>query len=750
MLLGCSDYLNGKKKEDQVLKFSNDRFACLNTVPESLRNIVADQSTPEKVEETLLCLESSLSYFKKRTKGTVPEGYSVQDLRSFFGNYLGDRDRVSDEMAAQMMKVKKALFGGTDLVIAKTELQGLIDLLSTIRTEVAGLKPFWDIILVKDRIKPTKDFLLQSHAKFAETLTRIVLKTNLVNSDYTFEDFKSLLNEAEQFVRRAPGTSGVEFIKWVPLIESVKIHLFTDNADMSSTAKWKDAVSMVMTLHHIYSLYQYHYKGHDFYSPEAFDTGDEMLFNFISLLDKSWWMKTDGIPFYETEKLLQALEDRGLLPETTDAKSTFEAYQTIVKNLLSRDSETRSIGLKTLARKHVATLKNEYRAFKAIQNFNNSMPQRFTYADLIKNLNKNPAVHLSQFPEISDDLLKLSWKDWKTHLLQPHPLLYLKTGELLLDRHAKDSNEWSWVSLSHLNVMRFLNRVLMLSFGTQHVMDLTQETLNEESLNRFYTEFWNFGVKLKAFDERSGNSGKRTFFEADHFVYSGNGDEKVTVQESFELVNVIFSAGLSGLGKIQEDLNKSACVLPEKDTFQNYWLEENCFKKILRQNFGVYFKNLPALKKWIAGLNDTEWEAFYSELIGFSRFSPNTVGRIETGDLRAMVVITHYIESMYIKIDKNEDDRLSVSELIDGSQRFIPFFKNQFKLKPVGPIFRETQAKMYDFLVSRAFACMVISGEMPSLSSCSPTFFKNMLKTKPYSNRTRILRTLNAFKAQIK
>ena len=130
--MGCSDYIKGKKKEDQVLKFSNDRFACLNGVPESLRNMMAVQSTPEKVEETLLCLENSLTYFKKRTKGNVPDGYSIGDIRAFFGNYLGDRDRVTDEMAIQMMRVKKGLFGGNDDVIAKSELQSLINLLTSL------------------------------------------------------------------------------------------------------------------------------------------------------------------------------------------------------------------------------------------------------------------------------------------------------------------------------------------------------------------------------------------------------------------------------------------------------------------------------------------------------------------------------------------------------------------------------------------------------------------------------------------
>jgi hypothetical protein len=750
LVMGCSDYIKGHKKEDEVLKFSNDRFACLNKVPESLRNMVTDHSRPEKIEETLICLENSLSYFKKRTKGNVPDGYSIQDIRAFFGNYLGDRDRVSDEMAAQMMKVKKALFGGSEMIITKTELQGLIDLLVSIRDEIQPLKPYWDVILIKNGLKPDKNIISRGHQALTEGLTRLVLKTNLVRSEYTFADFKSLMNEAEKFVRRAPGKSSVEFMKWIPLMESVKIHLFSDHADMSSAAKWKEAVAMVMELHHMFSLYVYHYKGFDFYSHEAFQTGDEMILSAIQLLDKSWWMDKDGIPFSYTEKLFKNLEELQLLPKNTTSESFFDTYQTIVKNLLDRDTENKAVTLKTLARKHIATLKSEYRGFKAVQNFNDSMPEQFSYTQLIKKLEQTPSVQVEAFPEISDEFLNLSWRDWNTHLKQTHPMLYLKTGELLLDRKAKSSEEWSWFALTHLNVMKFLNRVLMLSFGTQHSMDLAHETLNEDSMKRFYAEFWNLGVQLKAFDPRSGNSGKRTYFEADHFVYSSNGDKKVTLQESFELVNIIFSAGISGLNQIQKDLSHSSCILPEIDFFGNNWLDEECFKGILRKNFSNYFKNLTGLKDWVSGLSDSEWDSFYKELIDFSRANPNTVGKIETGDLRAMVVITHYIESMYIKMDSNEDDKLSIEELINGSSRFIPFFKELFKLQPKGPFLRETQEYLIDYTIARAFACMVITGEMPKMTSCTPAFFKDAVKMKPYSNRALILRTLNAFKSSIK
>jgi hypothetical protein len=218
------------------------------------------------------------------------------------------------------------------------------------------------------------------------------------------------------------------------------------------------------------------------------------------------------------------------------------------------------------------------------------------------------------------------------------------------------------------------------------------------------------------------------------------------LQEGFELINVIFSAGLNGLSKLQEKLNESTCALPEKDGFDNHWVDENCLNKFLRSHLSVYFSNLPGLVKWAQRLSDEEWDAFYKEVIGFARMDARIKGKLETGDLRTLVVILHYVESMYLRFDLDQDDRLSIDELIVASDRFAPFFRETFNLKPRGKWFQGTQKRLFDYAISRGFACLVVTGEMPSLTNCSEAFVKNWTKSKPYSDRALIIRTLNAFK----
>jgi hypothetical protein len=754
-LMGCSDFLKGHKKEDKVLKFKGNSLVCLKEISKNLETLFSEDSDPIKFEDTLSCLEVSLSYFNKKTIGNASDGYLVQDLKTFFGNYLGNDDLISELLGQQLMKVKTALFGGSEQSISKIQIQQLIELIASIRDEVRILRPVWDVIVLKDSIYTGESVVDETHRVLAESLNRIISKTNLTSSDYSFSDLKILLVEIENFKNKKSlkiplVSSNNNISQWLPIIESVKKHLFGQVTELNSPAKWQNAVAMVLEIHHVYSLYKYNFKSHSFYSRKAFGALDRMLEVGISLLEQSWPLEHEGIPFSETKQLLKALSDREILPKAYSPEIVFKGYKALVTKWLNRDRSGRVLNLNTFSRDHLSLLKGEFSGFRVVQDFIDLMPDRYSYADLIQKLEKVTDVQVRVFSEISDDYLNSIWRDWKTHLMQTRPLHYLESGGLVLDQTPEKSKEWTWSGLTRLNMMRFFTRVFMMSFGTQGKLDLSLEYLNENSVIDFYSTFWDFGIMLKAFDERSGNSGKRTFFEGDHFLYSSNGDGKLDLQESFELVNIIFSAGLNGVSQIQKELSNSHCALKEVDTFENNWLDENCFKMELHRNFSRYFQNLPGFTKWVVGLNESDWESFYNDLIGFSRNTKQTQGKIETADIRTLVVILHYVESVYLKLDTNLDNQLSIPEIRVGSQRFAQFFKSLWGLKPVLPFFKKEQDNVIDFGISLGFACTVIEGKLPTLGSCIDTFGSEIFKKKPRADRGEILRTLNAFKSAIK
>lgn len=745
--LSCSEFLKSSSKKEEAIKFEDSRLDCLDVATEVLRKFDRSQTQPDQVKASLQCFQSSLEYFKSKTKGSVedPDNYTISNLRAFFSKFLGDNSRVSEGLAKEMMKLKSALFGGSELSMSRAELQALISFGQSMQLEIERLKPYWHTLLVSDlKEQLSSQKVNRAHAQFLKSLETLLLQTQLPKSGYGLEDFKSLVMELEKFINNDESKKQ-ELVKWMPLVDASKRILFGEHVEINSFAKWKEAIRMVSEIHRFYMLYVYQFDALDFYSKEGIQSGDELLVLSLKLIESSWVLKSSEIPFSSTQDLFNALEERNLLPKNITGQGVDETYRGIVVKALERESRNAVETVMGLERKHIATLKTEYEIWRSTQNFIDQMPDTFEYSDLEKKLEAYQVRTKNVFAVAQPKNILEAWKDWKSHFAQKIPLLYLTTGELHLVPNVKEIKKWPWYSLARLNVMRTLTRSLTLGYGVNRTMVAADEKLNEKSLFDWYADYGKIGVEMKAFDPRSGNSGARSFFEADHFTMSGNGDGLIDRQEVFEFVNIIFSSGLSGLASIQDHMSVVGCHLPEKDVYDNFWLDEACFRDQMKTNFSWFFKNLNGLYSYVNRMDAAAWDEFYTELMGFSRTAGNKPGKIETSDIRTFVVILHYIESMYIQFDQNRDDRLSKDELIQASSRFVRFFREYYKLTSEPDSIRE---KLYKYVVSQGFACMVLTGKMPTFTSCSKVFLQDAWQDR-YSDRLRILKTLNQLKVQV-
>lgn len=747
--LSCSEFLNGKENTETVFEVEGSTFECFDTAAEVLQKFDRKKTQPEDIQKSLACIQVGLTYFKTKTKGTLqdPDNYTSDDLRSFFGKFLGDNSRVSLQMAAAMMQLKAALFSGSSLSMSKGELQSLIDLIEVIKSEIEVLKPQWKILLIADeRTQVSLKQIKQAQLVLANSLDRILQKTELHKSDYSLDNFKNLILEIEKFTKIGKlDSENLEMDKWFPVLEAIKGVLFGESLSVQSRAQWREAVFMASELFQSYLVYTYQLEQHPLISKQGLKAGDEIAVLMLHLLDSSWVMKSGGISFHLTLRLFESLKKQSLLPKNISVKSIDHAYRNLVIKVFERESRYPIETVTGFEKKHLSVLKTEYEVWRNTQYFVDTFPEVFQYPRLEEQLKNYQFVPISKFPDVNLTTVQRAWEDWTFHLSQTYPMLYLPTGELVLSNQVKKIPNWPWYSLARLNLKRTLTRSLMLGYGVKRTTNLKNEVMIENSMIDWYEDYGPIGIEIKAFDPRGGNAGKRSFFEANQFVMSADGNEFMDRQEAFEFVNIIFSSGLSGLKEIQAKLKSNGCELSEFDVFSNPWVDEACFKSTLRAHFSDFFKNLPGLKHSIRGLNETEWNEFYEQLMLFARTAAENKGKIETSDLRTAAVIIHYIESMYLRFDTDLDDRLSKKELIQASQRFIPFFKKQFGLEaPKGG----SRDRLYQYVVAQGFACMVLTGKMPTFTGCSKVFLQDAWEDR-YSDRLRILKTLNQFKAQI-
>jgi hypothetical protein len=259
------------------------------------------------------------------------------------------------------------------------------------------------------------------------------------------------------------------------------------------------------------------------------------------------------------------------------------------------------------------------------------------------------------------------------------------------------------------------------------------------------------------------NSGAESFKQADLLTYSADGDGKMSYLETVQYINMLVSGGGQTLLEIREGLTRAGCNLTEIDAFDFVWNNEACAVSDLRKNFKFYFSNLSWLNAFADRLTDQQFNEFYYELMDVTRIDAQFKGvQVETGDLRSMSIILHYIESLFATFDKNGNATFSESEIRTSYVRFKTFARAY--------AFENSKAQIEEFngflgravygcyseedLVRESFIFLVYNGRTPTKSDlsvlpCVWGFQKPLINFSTYKevDRKTIINTFKILKA---
>jgi len=289
--------------------------------------------------------------------------------------------------------------------------------------------------------------------------------------------------------------------------------------------------------------------------------------------------------------------------------------------------------------------------------------------------------------------------------------------------------------MMRFNLMKTIARLLMIGYGENNTGELSQAYILKPQLVQWYADFTDIGVDLKAFDPRTGNSGSRSFMEANFFTFSGNGDDRMDIHETFEYISVLFSAGLGTSSSVLKAATADHCNVSQLDVFGYNMSNEACFQQSLLKNFPTLFDNLPGMVQFVGKMSPADWSTFYTQLMGASRVSDPTKGLVETSDIRTMVTLLHYAESFMTIYDTNRNGGLSVAEVHGAAPRFISFFKT------VSSVTNQT-------LLNEGFTYLVFEGHVPTTMDLAK-FQWQKLTGLPEANRTSLLRVLKTLKDEL-
>lgn len=719
--VGCSEFLNGKKIEPEVIEFSDKRFACLQDIPSHLEKFSIGEAKSSEITEGFNCMTEALTYFNKKTFGSLQDAYTVEEMRKFFGKYFLKKNNVSPEFAAELMKIKKALLGGSAGHITKDEIVRLVEILQLLRDESIQLSPHVKVLLDQNlENKAEWEQISAAIGQLRKSLQRLLEKTQIAKSDYSFEDAKRALSGFAEFIRgQEPFAPYQKYSSWVPMVESVKVVLMGKRANFAGLYQWSESLDTLLDLYELALKYYYVIGDLEFNDPAKLRQTSQFIKQGLDLLLNSHQMKTAGrIPVEDIDNLIRQVLP-SLLPvdatlnevqkqarQESYYKAITKTYKVVLMKILDPARLQDSRGLLGLEKKHLLSVQRELNIWRLHQSFIDFLPFKdfggsVTQKQLIQSYEKFDKMTVIE-KGLSEDVfeqkaLQDSWLDLGDLLKNPRMVSFNADGRMVI---ASGDAKQSWKALTKFNLMRALSRMLLLGYGDRVSGRLNQAAMSEKGLVQWYEDFQELGLLLKAFDPRSANSGSRSFLEANFFTFSGNGDNGMDQKETFEFVSILFSAGLSTSNAVSKHMELAQCNVAETDVFGFAYMKEACFKTQLRKHIGVYFNNLPGMVNYVRGLNDTQWNQFFAFLLNASVTTNQKPGLIETANVRTMVTILHYIETVMVIYDADNNQGLSLDEVYSSAPRFMSFFK---KVSPTS----------FEFLIKEGFAHLVFYGEIP-------------------------------------
>ncbi|MGZ5279609.1 MAG: hypothetical protein ACXWC9_06695, partial [Pseudobdellovibrionaceae bacterium] len=309
-----------------------------------------------------------------------------------------------------------------------------------------------------------------------------------------------------------------------------------------------------------------------------------------------------------------------------------------------------------------------------------------------------PAVSADDRPEYNQ-----AWLDFQQLLSGKQVILHDDKLKLQVGYQAAQEPVL-FKAANMLNAIRTLSRFALKGYGDKETTTVFKRKISKQRMIDLEQNFREFGRAVGFFDPDKITAGKETFDQANLLVYHSNGDAWVDSREMVEVLSFLISGGQTLLVEIYQGLDKNRCLLQELDAFHRPWVEESCFLRSLRSDVGVYFNNLPEAVKFLNSLSDAQFLEAYKALMKVSVGPRHRPGQLDSGEVRSIATILHFVEAIVVMYDSNRNKALSVDEVLAAFPRFKDVIKEQ-ALK---------ENFLAGFVLDDIFLFMVYNGKKPT------------------------------------
>lgn len=684
---GCSYFLKERPLPNDAIVYKglDGQRSCLAKSLEVVASFFDSGAEKDETDRIIDCAVTSLDTFLNKTHPShSPDRYSIEQLQTFVQKYFRGGQPLDPEIMRLMFRLKASMLGGSASEISKPEIQKIRSLILSFKDVADELRPHAQIYALKSSLGfvPGENLARIENASYA--LTGAVAKINAILGDepgrpnFTRSDLELALKMGEQTV------GALRFMKLGGLVKNLIVR---PPADSIQASDWPLVLTTGARVYSLYLRYHYFFRDGPLLNSDDPSHLEAMTREVFDLVESGIMRRESArVEHSEIEEFMDALHEQEFWPSQARLNSAKKLLWPLTARILRDPSiPAPERETKTKVRAQSALGLEEFRRLRSdVENF--LAGHRLSYVLAADSSRSYRAA------ELKGGLKSLPLEAqvasvWGVHAARDSRLgmeEVVSRGRLLV----RDDEERLYIArldakagmkrqdLVFANAIRALVRVIVRGYAHDKARAQKISGITEAEAQEFYLDLRDLAIDLGLADSRVYTAGTRSFMEATLFTSAGNGDEFMSVREGVEF----FQTGISGgnvAATLHRDLETANCGTGEVDYSGYLKFHAECTRAFINQNFEKYFANLPGMVRFMHDVrrNESELKEFVVTLEEASRAGGHGEHSYEISDLRALVPVLYYAESLFVQFDRDGGGVLDTQEVWAAFPRFRDFIR---------------------------------------------------------------------------
>ncbi len=726
LALSCGLKIGEPPPQPPAPSYSGRGLSCVGEIPINVENYIFDRMSEGEISIFVSCLQKAFTSFAQLTRGRKDSAaYSPEEIREFLEEYFLKQHKISNRLLGEFMVLKQVLVGGELDRITRNELYLAIDFLEDIRSEAIRLKPHLRYLTPKLLKENASSEVGRRLADANEGLKRFIqtisVRLQKSKKSYPLENLSAFLYEFRQFVKWDQHfQNSHEVSDWINFLRIFKrLTVGESKEDAIQPTEWMSLLQSISRWYLTYLQFESVVKK----QPLLHGVGLQNLLYFAQELfaqveDAINRQPLRTITYDQLKTLVLATKALNWLPANVRPTSVDQVLGAMISRVFGDTRVPPSKrSAKGLTSASLALIRHEFYRWASIQIILDSQYRGHAAPRSDLPQLQSP-MGISQ--ELRTRINELQGSDWDNFIELRKFMLPLfpeaQSRVILASRSQRVALgvRHEFQNLSMMNLLRSLASVILRGYSEDDTLRRGWRAgIRSSELQRFYQDFRELGIDLKAVDRRNHNTGARAFIEGNLFTYSSDGfvdgvdNEKsqLTMPEMMEFFAFLYSGGEMGQ-EIYESLAR-VCGKGPLDLQCRGKISRSCAREHLPSVIDEFVGHMPGLREYLSKLPLAARNEYIWNLLDMA-FTPNShKDWVENSEFAVLSVILQYAETVFTRFDVNEDGFLTNPELFQAVPVFEGFIK-KFAREKMG-------IRLTDWMAKGAFIGLLVEKKIPGV-----------------------------------